>query len=245
MRLNNYSRTFLFLCSPPLSAVSLLPSLTFLHPSGFPFPVLLLHFCSHCLLLSFCPPHLIISSNLISSPSPVLILLSLPFRQSFPFVSFSSSPHIILFHFPFVHPLFHLSFSFISPSLSCIFSLFTSSYISFPLLFLFLSSPSSRHYASSFFSFSPLLIILSPPPVLLLFSLSCLYPFLPPVPIPSSFLLLFPLFIPLLPPLSSSFSSSSLAPLLLHPLPTPHHHAFLSPLFLFTLSSPLLSSSLK
>lgn len=230
MRLNNYSRTFLFLCSPPLSAVSLLPSLTFLHPSGFPFPVLLLHFCSHCLLLSFCPPHLIISSNLISSPSPVLILLSLPFRQSFPFVSFSSSPHIIfpiLFHFPFVHPLFHLSFSF----------LHILSFLStFPFLF------------SSFFS-SVLHPVITPLPssLSLLFLSSYLH------------LLSFSYFPSLVYTLSFLLSPSrrpfycyspfSFLFSLLFPLPSPHHHLLLSSyllslLLIIMLSSPPSSSPL-
>lgn len=238
MRLNNYSRTFLFLCSPPLSAVSLLPSLTFLHPSGFPFPVLLLHFCSHCLLLSFCPPHLIISSNLISSPSPVLIPLSLPFRQSFPFVSFSSSPHIIfpiLFHFPFVHPLFHLSFSFLH-------------ILSFHFLLLFLSSslpfslqsfiPSLHFFLLLFLSSSYHLISTSCPspifPLLFIpFPSSCLHPVvlstaIPPFhsSSPSSFLFLLLIITCSSPPTSSPYSSSSCFPL----PPLPLHSLLSSPL---------------
>lgn len=248
MRLNNYSRTFLFLCSPPLSAVSFLPSLTFLHPSGFPFPVLLLHFYSHCLLLSFCPPHLIISSNLISSPSPVLILLSLPFRQSFPFVSSSSSPHIIfpiLFHFPFVHPLFHLSFSFISPSLHVPFS----SLLSFLAYSLFSLPPTFPFLFSSFFS--PVLHpVITPLPS----SLSLLFL--------SSYLHLLSFsYFPSLVYTLSFLPSPSRRPFycyspflflfsLLFPLPSPHHHLLLSSyilslLLIIMLSSPPSPSSLS
>ena len=184
-----------------------------------------------------CPP----SSFLVSSPhhfiSSNLLSVSCPYP---PFPSpFSPSPHLLLSSFLFSCPPFSLQFilpsSFCCPSFSLLPSLllFMSLFcLSFPflcipsfhflLLFLFpfLSSPSSHLYTSSFFSFSPLLISLSPFPVLLLFSLFCLYPFFPLVSIPSSFLLI--------PPFYSSSPSSILF------------------LLLIMLSSPLfLSSSLK
>lgn len=208
VHLNNYGRTLLFLCSPPLQICFFLPSPSFLHPP----------FYSLVLLLPFWSPHLIISSHLISFPSPVLILLSLPLFLLLLISSCHLSYSLVLpSHFnlscllPFVappFPFYHLSFSscpfFVSPSLSCVFPLFTSSYFSFSLfspvlhpIFTPLPSSLSLLFLSAYlhflsFSYFPsfvytLSFLLSP-------SLHPFYSFL--------------LFIPLLPPLSSSFSSS-------------------------------------